>query len=90
MAPKQNTHPSQPKRLRHNFNMTPELKDRLAESRKKSGNTMNGEIHARLDASYDDSVQRIAALIWPLMQKLDQADREKFADLVAAMAKARS
>lgn len=49
---------------------------------------MNGEIHARLEATYDVPVQRLAALIWPLIQKLDHDDREKFADLIAALAKA--
>jgi len=88
MPPKQTLLSPQPKRLRHNFNMTPEMKDRLAESRKRSGNTMNGEIHARLEATYDVPVQRLAALIWPLIQKLDHDDREKFADLIAALAKA--
>lgn len=87
MPPKQNKDTTQTKRLRHNFNMTPELKDRLVESRKKSGNTMNGEIHARLDATFDDSVQRIAAVMWPLIQKLDEDERAKFADMIAAMGK---
>ncbi|TIL29999.1 hypothetical protein [Mesorhizobium sp.] len=90
MPPKQNKDATQTKRLRHNFNMTPELKDCLVESRKKSGNTMNGEIHARLEATYDESTQRIAAMIWPFIQKLDQDDRAKFADLIAAMARARA
>ncbi|RWB85954.1 MAG: hypothetical protein EOQ52_20620 [Mesorhizobium sp.] len=89
MPPKQDDR-QQTKRLRHNFNMTPQLKERLTASRRQSGNTMNGEIHARLDATYEDSALRIAAVIWPMLQKLDQDEREKFADLVIAMARSRA
>lgn len=69
--------------------MTPELKERLVNSRKISGNTMNGEIHSRLEATYDDSALRIAAVIWPILQKLNEDERAVFADLITAMAKGR-
>lgn len=69
--------------------MTPRLKAQLLEARETSGNSMTGEIHARLEASFDDPVQRIAAAIWPMLQKLDADDRATFADLIAAMAKDR-
>ncbi|MER9047639.1 hypothetical protein NKH89_10225 [Mesorhizobium sp. M0923] len=67
--------------------MTLELKARLADARKKSGNSMNGEIHSRIEATFNNSAQRIAAVIWPLLQKLDDDDQAKFADLIAAMAR---
>ncbi|MER8765870.1 hypothetical protein NKJ73_23495 [Mesorhizobium sp. M0074] len=86
MPPKQ-TDESSPERERHNLHMTPELKARLADARNKSGNSMNGEIHSRLEATFDDSAQRIAAVILPLLQKLDEDDQAKFADLIAAMAR---
>lgn len=69
--------------------MTPELKERLVNSRKISGNTMNGEINSRLEATYDDSALRIAAAIWPILQKLNEEERAVFADLITAMAKDR-
>lgn len=47
---------------------------------------MNGEIHARLDATFDDAVSRIAVAVWPTLKKLDEADREKFADMIIFMA----
>lgn len=87
MPPKP-THP-QPKNKRHNLNMTPELKNRLVQSRRSSGNTMNGEIHSRLEATYDDPTLQIAAVLWPHLQKLDDEDRVKFAEMIVAMAKPR-
>lgn len=51
---------------------------------------MTGEIHARLEATFDDPVQRVAAALWPILQKLDADDRTTFADLITAMAKGRS
>lgn len=78
------------RRERHNFNMSPDLKEKLLESRKDTGNTMNGEIHERLEATFSEPTQRLAAAIWPMMQKLDPADREKFVELIATMARDQS
>lgn len=76
----------EPRTERLNVHMTPALKARLTAAREKSGNTMNGEIHARLDATFDDAVSRIAVAVWPTLKKLDEADREKFADMIIFMA----
>jgi hypothetical protein len=89
MLPKP-TNSAPQRRERHNFNMSPDLKELLLESRKGTGNTMNGEIHERLEATFNEPTQRLAAAIWPMMQKLEPSDREKFVEFIATMARDQS
>lgn len=79
----------EPRTARHNFNMTPKLKALLVEARKANGESMTGEMHSRLEASFNDPTQRIAVAIWPLIQRLNQDDQAKFVELIAEMARAK-
>lgn len=75
----------EPRTVRLTVNLTPALRNRLAEARENSGNTMNGEIHSRLEASLDDPTQRLASSIWLMLRNLDDDQREQFASMVSAM-----
>lgn len=77
----------EPRTIRLTVNLTPALNARLAEARQKTGNTRNGEIHARLEASLDDPTQQLASAIWLMLRKLDEDDRERFAGMIVAMAR---
>lgn len=75
----------EPRTIRLTVNITPALQARLSEAREKSGNTMNGEIHARLEASLDDPTQGLASAIWPMLRKLDENERARFVGMIVAM-----
>jgi hypothetical protein len=77
----------EPRTERLTVTMTPRLRARLAEAREKSGNTMNGEIHARLEASLDDPAQQLASAVWLMLRRLDDDDRAMFANMIVAMAR---
>jgi hypothetical protein len=76
----------EPRTERLTVNLTPVLRARLTKAREKTGNTMNGEIHTRLEASLDDPTQRLASAIWLMLRKLDGEDRERFVSMILAMA----
>lgn len=67
--------------------VTPELKAKLNRARETNGSTMNGEIHTRLDASFDDPTQQLASATWLMLRKLDDDDRSRFVDMIGAMAR---
>lgn len=71
---------------RHNLRLPPELKAKLAHAAIDTNRSVNGEILARLERSFEpDPLAEIAELLRSLAS-LDEADRAKAVDMLADLA----
>lgn len=70
---------------RHNLRLTKALKVRLAHSAIDNGRSMNAEILARLDHSFDpDPAAQLATLLTPVAG-LSDAERQRVGELLASL-----
>ena len=71
---------------RHNLRLPPELKAKLAHAAIDTNRSVNGEILARLEKSFEpDPLTEIADLLRSLAS-LDDSDRAKAVDMLADLA----
>lgn len=71
---------------RHNLRLSKELKAKLAHARIDSGRSMNAEILARLEASFEpDPAKQIVEALRPIAALSDD-DRKRAGDLIAGLA----
>lgn len=74
----------QPEQQRFNLRLTPEIEAALVRARQISARSMNAEILARLKLTFDpDPAARLTDIFRPFVDRLDDAEREKFIDSVA-------
>jgi len=70
---------------RHNLRIPKELKAKLAHARIDSGRSMNAEILARLEASFEpDPARQIVEALRPVAG-LSSADRRRVGELIASL-----
>lgn len=69
---------------RFNLRLTPEIEAELLRARKTSARSMNGEILARLALTFRaDPASRLTDVFRPLLERLDDSERERFVGSVA-------
>lgn len=71
---------------RHNLRLPPELKARLAHAAIDGGRSMNAEILARLEKSFEPEPLREIESLLRVMSKLSDSERSQVVDRLAEIA----